>query len=118
MYAEDWDEHYPRGGTWVDLTYPFVKVIEVYRCPTVRAKIPNGFGYVFNCQLSGRLKTNDHIPLMFEGIYLERNGSARESSGFALRHSDTGNVADTDGLVRSAKSLTLPGQLEEIWRRW
>lgn len=74
MYASDHDDRLTFAGRWIDLTFPYVKQEESYRCPTLKK---GEYGYAMNdAQSSINVKSSKEPAkevLTFETNDLQRN---------------------------------------------
>jgi hypothetical protein len=75
MYAADNGDYLPLPGTWMDVTVPYARNIDVYRC-TVFDK-ESDFGIAMNSTLlSAKLLPEREIPLVFDSTNTVRNATA------------------------------------------
>jgi prepilin-type processing-associated H-X9-DG protein len=113
MYVQDYDEKFPPAAEWMDMTLPYLKNENTYRCPGVAEKDKFAYGYGFNRKLERTLYEKIAEPektiMLFESWNLKKNVS---DSVLTLlespRHNDTINLAYADGhasrLDRSQRS--------------
>jgi hypothetical protein len=63
QYAEDYDLKMPPSTTWMDVTYPYIKV--KIHCP----KVSHGYGYAYNSILSNTAMSSIPIPSEMPTLY-------------------------------------------------
>ncbi|MGC4047055.1 MAG: DUF1559 domain-containing protein [Armatimonas sp.] len=80
MYMQDYDEVMPpKGAKWMDLSEPYTKSPQVYRCPSYGS---NPYGYAMNSEPLGKklekIKDMETLYLIFDSNVsrAERAGSA------------------------------------------
>lgn len=101
MYAQDWDERWPRAETWATASYGYFKSDMVFRCPQAASR----YGYAFNAGLSGSSAAKDRAPgdlvLLFEGDAeaIDAHGGADRVTR-QDRHAGKLNWAFADGRVK------------------
>ena len=114
MYSLDYDGYYPRAANWMDATMPCTKNIEIYKCPILKLKHPQSFGYAYNNLLDipvtkEKTKWYEHnqetTPMCFDGVSGRWNAYANDNSEFARRHGSYGNVAYVDGHAKVSKMM-------------
>lgn len=93
MYAQDYDEHLPIAGKWMDASSPYVGNKLDFRCPGVVRRHQEGFGYGFNSDLSSRavptIKNPSMTPLIYDSEDRRWNatGPGLREEADARRHS-------------------------------
>lgn len=102
MYIMDYDDKPPPAGKWQDASFPYVKDLTVYVCPSRKDVKP---GYAFNQRLdgivAGKVAKPEQTPMLFESNRGQRNG-ADQLLSFVTPHRDhVGNVCFLDGHVKS-----------------
>jgi len=108
MYASDNDDLLPIANRWVDSLGIYKKQGISMRCPEVRSRNRNDYGYAFNIALSGksRSKSDSNAALVFDSTILAKNASSGlDSLPKPGRHTKRGgaydNVLQIDGSVHS-----------------
>ena len=103
QYAQDYDEKLPPARRWVDVVYPYVKSQQVFQCPSLRATVPNGYGYAFNQYLSQKPQ-DSFDPYASTVMVYETSNPARNwfgpGTGRAYRHLGGSNISFADGHVK------------------
>lgn len=136
MYVQDYDEKYPyyyMGTTtdtsihsyphiwWDHLVQPYIKNLQVYRCPSSKEDIASGCDYgwnhnVFNVSTGKKLGTiAAPAQLMFMADKGSGGGPYVLSGGYYMcadRHNGGGNVGFADGHVKwwMMQQGVIPGQ--------
>jgi prepilin-type processing-associated H-X9-DG protein len=113
MYVQDYDELFPPADKWCDVTYPYVKGWEFYRCPADAAQ----FSYAMNHKLSrlwlGEVEDEARTVLLYESATGRKNecdphGRPGDSVPKPPRH-DGGNVfAFCDGHAKWYRPESVP----------
>ncbi len=114
MYTTDYDGRMPPADKWCDLTMPYVKNEEVYKCPSAEGP----WSYAMNYKLSRLNEASIASPAetisLFETMPCRKNAwdDARGAlPGATLanppRHNGWNNYAFVDGHAKSLKSVTL-----------
>ena len=103
QYTQDYDEKLPPAREWSQVIQPYVKNIQVFRCPNVTD--PQGFGYAFNSRLSHKslaaLKgvNGDRMVMLYETTDLRWNAYGLGEKP-AFRHLDGANTLNLYGDVK------------------
>ena len=79
MYNADFDDRYPDRDRWMDLTLPYTKNVDLYRCPFVLPPRKELYGYAFNSWLAPQKVTSlaapSTVPLLYDSINYAKNAS-------------------------------------------
>jgi prepilin-type processing-associated H-X9-DG protein len=114
MYLQDYDERFPPATQWMDVTYPYIKNEDVYRCTVVTETNKKGYGYGFNRRLdrfpSAKIEVMDKTVMLFESWNLRKNATdAVLTLADPPRHSNTNLFAYADGHVKYMGEGQSPG---------
>ncbi len=108
QYQQEYDDLLPPAVAWSDVTFPFIKNSQVFKCPAAQS-LSNG--YAFNQVLDG--VPVDHIAdpagtvVVFDSRANRWNATDPLSS-WSARHNGRATVAFADGSVRTFKSPPPP----------
>lgn len=79
MYETDTDDYFPGAANWADLTLPYMKDTDIYRCPGLSAPSDRRFGHAFYSALSYKkgasLPQAGTEPLVFDSSDLTWNAN-------------------------------------------
>lgn len=105
IYEDDFDDRYPRGDRWMDVTKEYLKAEDMRHCPLV----PKGAcGYAFNSSLSLTKTPKDveKVVLIYDSTTSRRNASDRFSSlPRPGRHEGKDNIAFADGHAKALMAV-------------
>ena len=101
MYSQDYDEKFPPAKMWVDVTMPYTKNEDLYRCPSVTRGLDK-YGYAFNVTLDmlpmDKVQEPRRQRMLFDSTNLSKNAT---DSGVSLptpgRHLQGNVTAYADG---------------------
>ncbi len=104
MYANDYDDHFPRAQTWGDSISLYVKNQKLFNEPTLKDETN---GYAFNSTLGGKKvseKSAPNRPLIFESSHLIWN-AADPLLTLCLppRHGTRNNFVFADGHAKAMR---------------
>ncbi len=101
IYEDDFDDRFPRGDRWMDVTKEYLKAEDARHCP----QVPKGaYGYAFNSLLSlaKTPKDAEKVVLIYDSTTSRRNASDRLSSlPRPGRHEGKDNIAFADGHAKA-----------------
>jgi prepilin-type processing-associated H-X9-DG protein len=108
MYAQDWDEHFPKANKWEGQLKPYLNGSGMLHCP---ADSQPGTSYAMNMKLSGvalsQITDPAHTVLFYES---DRHGDNPYGTGEnqAMRHNGSLGVVFADGHVETiSRPLTI-----------
>ncbi len=79
MYADDYEDKYPLGASWMDATKPYLDRPDRLHCPSVSQGSDSRFGYAMNSDVSGKTRGKiadlEKTPLVFDSTNISANSA-------------------------------------------
>ncbi len=109
IYASDYDDYLPKSVNWSDVVMPYIKNLEVFKCPTISNRDKKLYGISFMSSCLGINLPQVEEPakqyMLFDSDDLKKNSIGNESKlPKPGRHNGNNHVSFLDAHVKAIRS--------------